>query len=105
MDGHPPIELSKFIGFSELNTGAYTSATSDVILTPADSFSMIYADSAGSLVLDRSQSPGARLMASWPGTVTLTATTVIGEVGSDATIPDQADDRLSMTLSNRFPVR
>jgi len=101
------LDLSPFQNFTTLDTGTFTSDTSNGRLIHADGFELIYGESGGNIILDQSASPEARLAISSYGRVTLTASTTINEVGygSNAVVPDYADDRLSISVINQGTIR
>ncbi len=101
------LDLSTFRNFAVLDTGTFTSDTSNGRLLHADGLQLIYGESDGNIVLDQSASPEARLAISSHGRVTLTASTTINEVGygTNASMPDYADDRLSISVVNQGTIR
>jgi Ca2+-binding RTX toxin-like protein len=77
------VDMAMTTGFEVLDTGTWTSATSDVRVINANGFSRINTDHEGRLVIGQSYSPEARVGLSFPTILVLESTATVGHIGFD----------------------
>ena len=78
------LDMAKFSGFEEVDTGTFTSTTSQVRLINLGGYQRVIADSQGSLTIGQTNAPGLMITPAGQGTLTIEQTASVGSIGYPA---------------------